>query len=464
MKTKKLKKVLLLILAAAVLILAVSCVVVPYFQKRVTLSGGVPHPADLGSANERVLSVDDNTQALLWRLRVIEEAREELVFTTYSFKDDESGRDIMAALHHASERGVKVRMVVDGITSLLDLQKSQCFQALSAAENVEIRVYNPVNLLTPWRLNYRMHDKYLVADDTVYILGGRNTKNLSLGNYQEKQDRDRDVVVYAPRQDSRNSVTQVRDYFERIWALPTTEAFPTSGRNHEKGWKTLHERYETLGQMYPEAFRETDWEGATMATKGVQLLTNPIEAENKAPVLWSSLISLMNAGEESIVQTPYLICNRKMYEDLTDLWREGKKTEIILNSVETGANVFGGTDYLNEKREIRNTGTHIYEYTGAHSSHTKTVLIDRDISIVGSFNFDMRSAYLDTEMMLVIKSPELNDQLRGIAETQKNESRHLLPDGSVSFGTGYQHRNLPLPKYVVYGMLRVIIRPFRHLV
>ncbi len=458
------KRIIVPALAALALILLVSCVIIPRFQKKVTTTDAAPYPVNLGSDSERIVCIDDNTQALLWRLRVIEEAREELDFVTYSFRDDESGRDIMAALLHAAERGVKVRIVVDGITAFLDLQKSKCFQALSAAENVEVRVYNPVNLLKPWELNYRMHDKYLIADDTLYILGGRNTKNLSLGNYQEKKDIDRDMVVYSPQPNNRNSLAQVREYFERIWALPSTESFPTSGRKHEKAVKTLQADYKKLREIYPEVFLKTNWMDETIPTRGIRLLTNPIEPRNKAPELWHGLIQLMKEGKACTVQTPYLICNGQMYDDLTELWRDGTQVEIILNSVESGANIFGCTDYMNEKKEVLSTGTHIYEYVGEHSSHTKTVLIDNHISVVGSFNFDMRSAYLDTEMMLVIDCPELNAHLRSVAEKQQNESRKLLPNGTVTYGQDYIPRKLSLPKYVTYGLLRVVILPLRHLV
>ncbi|MCD8389669.1 MAG: hypothetical protein LUC21_05855, partial [Oscillospiraceae bacterium] len=61
----------------------------------------------------RVRSLDDNTDALCWRLRLIETALEDSVLSTFAFLDDESGQDIMAALYHAAARGVRVRILVD---------------------------------------------------------------------------------------------------------------------------------------------------------------------------------------------------------------------------------------------------------------------------------------------------------------------------------------------------------------
>ena len=54
---------------------------------------------------EKILCIDNNLDALIWRLRVIEAAKKELVFVTFDTEDDLSGRALMAALLHAAERG-----------------------------------------------------------------------------------------------------------------------------------------------------------------------------------------------------------------------------------------------------------------------------------------------------------------------------------------------------------------------
>ena len=64
------------------------------------------------------------------------------------------------------------------------------------------------------------------------------------------------------------------------------------------------------------------------------------------------------------------------------------KTELIINAVESGANPFGCTDYLNQKKAVRQTGSYVYEYVGTLALHTKTVLAGDTLSIVGSCNLD----------------------------------------------------------------------------
>lgn len=420
-------------------------------------------PLPSGSGKERVLCIDDNLEALLWRLRVMEEAREELILSSYYMAEDESGLDIMAALLHAAERGVRVRILVDGLSEFLELRDSKPFRALAACPTVEVRVYNRVSLLKLWALNYRMHDKYLIADDRVYILGGRNVRNLSLGEYQEKRDYDRDMLVFHEAPGSGDSVHQVRAYFEAVWVLEESTPFRGPEESDRGELEKLRRRYHTLKETWPEAFSPTDWEGSTLPVRGIALLSNPIEAKNKAPELWKTLMQLMEEDSDCVIQTPYLVCDGDMYRDLEALAAGGREIGIITNAMETGANPWGCADYLNQKKRIRKTGVHVYEYLGDHSAHRKTVLVGDRLSLVGSFNFDMRSTYLDTELMLLIDSPELNRSLRDMAEENMARSRHVFPDGTQVPGEALPDRELSPGKKAFYGFIRLLILPFRPL-
>lgn len=98
-----------------------------------------------------------------------------------------------------------------------------------------------------------------------------------------------------------------------------------------------------------------------------------------------------------------------------------------------------------------------------HAVHTKTVLVDDNISIVGSYNFDMRSTYLDTELMLVIDSEELNAHIREMNETYVEKSVEVQSDGTETMGASYIEKELTGKKKMLYSVLQVVIRPFRHL-
>lgn len=438
------------------IIFTVVCVaVLPLFHKEAVDKDVVY--LDRGEQQERVLSIDSNMDALLWRLRLINEAQERIVLCTFDFRDDDSGRDVMAALLRAAQRGVDVRIMVDGINGALYLTGSRNFKELADHENVQVKLYNPVNLLMPWRVNYRMHDKYLIADDFAYILGGRNTNNLFLGEYADSYNEDRDILVYETVPGEGESYRQLQDYFERIWNLPCAKPYWSTA--YKKGF--LEEHDQAVRERYPDAFTEIEWNKVTLGTDRIELCTNPMEPENKQPLLWNRLMAEIRQTEDILIQTPYIICSSDMYRDLEELSFRG--VEIITNAVESGANPFGCTDYLNQKENIYQTGVHVYEYLGEQALHTKTVLAGNAISIVGSCNLDMRSVYLDTEMMLMIESEELNQQLRSQAEELKEQSRHVYPDGTAVDGRNYAPVDQGILKKIFYGVLRIVIIPFRHL-
>ena len=161
------------------------------------------------SASVRCL--DDNTQALVYRLALIESAQRELIMTTFDMSDGESGQDLMAAMLQAADRGVRIRLMVDGINAWLKLEKSDLFGAFSTHPNIEIRFYNPIRLTKLWKLNYRMHDKYLIADDKAYILGGRNSNNLFLGAYRDTYNIDRDLYVLERTEKNASDVMQKKE-------------------------------------------------------------------------------------------------------------------------------------------------------------------------------------------------------------------------------------------------------------
>ena len=206
--------------------------------------------------------------------------------------------------------------------------------------------------------------------------------------------------------------------------------------------------------------KEWDWEGLTMETNKVSLLYNPIRTENKEPWMWYSLHQLMKEGSNVTIYTPYIICGREMYDDLSSLSEKGIPVEIITNDVSSGANPWGCTDYLNQKEKIWDTGVKVYEFMGAHSFHTKAVLIDDRMSIVGSYNLDMRSTYQDTELMLAVDSKELNALIREEAERDKTYSR-VMDDGEYIYGENYVPREISLPKKIFYLILRVLTIPIR---
>lgn len=375
------------------------------------------HAADCYSDSiscDRAYIMEDNEEALLERLRMIEQAKDRVILSTFEFRADESGKDMLAVLLAAAERGVDIRILADGAAASIRMDRNEYFHALASMENVEIKIYNRLNPFTPWKTMGRLHDKYVIVDDDLYILGGRNTYDYFLGNNGYK-NYDRDVLVYSTAPESaESSIHQVERYFESVWELK--ECTPLRAWGAEKtasAREELEERYQAIRMNYPVITQKADYGRMTFEVNKITLLSNPTHVYAKEPTVFYSLVEIMKQSEGDIdIHTPYIICNDWMYRSFQEVCEKNPHTVLLTNSAANNGNPFGASDYLLNKDRLVDTGLTIYEYEGGVSYHGKSIAIGDRLSVIGSFNMDMRSAYLDTELMLVIDSEAVNRQLR----------------------------------------------------
>ena len=156
---------------------------------------------------ERVRLLETPEEALFWRLKLITDATEEIRLSTYDMRSDTSGRYVMAALWEAAERDVTVDILVDGMSGVARLRRKPHFKALRTHPNVRVKFHNPVHLLKPRKSMIRLHDKYLIADDEVYLLGGRNINDLFMHPESDDCNFDRDILVRAEEPDGETSLS-----------------------------------------------------------------------------------------------------------------------------------------------------------------------------------------------------------------------------------------------------------------
>ena len=386
---------------------------------------------------ERAVIVEDNSEALLSRVRMIQNAQSEIILSTFDFMSDESGRIMLGALCGAADRGVKVNVLVDGFDGVLHTKWNPYFYALSAKENVSFMMYNEINPFTMYKGMARMHDKYLIVDRQIYMLGGRNTFNYFLGDYSDYKNYDRDVLVWRSTpaaEQEKASVNELLAYYETVKNSGECSRY-AHGKSLADRYCVKHaaeriaQDYEKYCSEHEELLENYSYEDNTFLVESIALLSNPVNAGVKEPVVWHKLMSLIDSAEDSVkLHTPYIICNDMMYDTLKDA-AAGKDVMVMTNSVANNGNSFGAADLEKNRDRMLDTGVTLLEYDGGVSYHGKSMVIDDDISVVGSFNMDMRSAYLDTELMLVIKSDELNAQLRGIMSEYEKSAVTALPDG-----------------------------------
>ena len=120
----------------------------------------------------------------------------------------------------------------------------------------------------------------------------------------------------------------------------------------------------------------------------------------------------MRSAEERVwIQTPYVVLDGAMRDGLRAAAEQAPEMVLLTNSRAGGNNIVASADAVFHRGMALSMPLAYYELQAPRSMHTKAMLVDGDISVFGSFNFDMRSAYSDTEVMLAVKSEPLNDRM-----------------------------------------------------
>lgn len=431
----------------------------------------VAHFFQDSETGERASILETGQSAWDARIRLLSRAQNRIILSTFDMREGQSTDDILSVILHKADEGVKVQILVDGLSGFLRMEGKPLFYAVSTHPNVEIKLYNPITLLFPWKLQGRMHDKYIMVDYQAYILGGRNSFDYFIGSYeQEHNSLDREVLIYNTRPNQPGSMAKLEDYFNQVWNLSCCKYFheDESLACHPKVKEEkdrLKERYIYLTENYPEIFEDYDYEAATQPIEGVELVTNPTGIYGKEPVVFYTLTELMKQAEERVdIHTPYIVCNDYMYDKLAEVAAVVPDARMVINSIENGDNIVASSDYMRNKARVIDTGFLIYEYDGGTSSHGKSLTIDDSISVVGSYNFDLRSTYMDTEMMLVIKSQGLAEELQRNMGILEKDCRKVIDLQNYEVPEHVQVRPLERSRYVMMRIIGLVLWPFRYVI
>ncbi len=428
-KQKKKKSVARRIVGIALLLLLVYLVyfivgmTVPFLPLERTAPGTRDPASYRGDGTpwvERASVIEENEDALDWRLKLIDAATESVSFVTYQFREGESTTRLAQALKEAAERGVKVRIIVDGFNDVLRMEGRPFFRAVAAVPGIEMKIYNRPSLLTPWNCNARLHDKYFIIDDLAYIIGGRNTHDgFLMENDTGLRNYDREALVYntahgtPPDAEKPASIYGLIDYFEEMWESENVAFFRDGGAEPtDRKMEKEYERWAAFSDGLP-TMDEPDaaLTASTLSVDRVTLLTGETGTKGKKPLVWNELVSLCaSASDRVLIQTPYILCSKDMYGDLATIVKSGADVTMLTNSVLNTDNRFAPLDYVYHQDEILDTGVSIMEFDGDYSTHAKTILIDDDLVVIGSFNVDLRSTYMNTEIVAVIAGEEFQDR------------------------------------------------------
>lgn len=424
---------------------------------------------------DRAMLLETNKSAWDERIRLFSQAKERIILSTFDMRDGRSTRDLLSVLYKRAEEGIHIKILVDGISGAIRMEGNELFYALSSHPNVEVKLYNKLNPVFPWKTQGRMHDKYVIADDMAYILGGRNTFDYFIGDYPNKNmSYDREVLIYNTdsqgRDSGKSSLYQVEDYFNRMWEKKECKLFHDDSKLQEDEKvkdiiEMLRERYQKLRKENPELFEPYSYQEHTYETNKVTLLSNPTGIYGKEPVLFCKLAELMkNADDRVIIHTPYVVCNGYMKRELREIAEKIPDCRMVINSVENGDNFMASSDYLYRKKGVFETGVSLLEYDGGVSYHGKSVVIDDDMSIIGSYNLDLRSTYVDTELMLAVQSKGLTEELTGYMEKMEEDCRRVTGPDTYEVPENVQVEEIPVWKKIAMRVVGLIMQPFRCMV
>ena len=427
---------------------------------------------------DRVLLVEAPDDAFDKRIQLIDQAEHTLDISYHTVEWGTCAQQFFGAVLDAADRGVQVRFVIDGLIGGINEHQEGVGVALYTHPNIQYVRYNPLDLKRPWLINSRLHDKFIIVDDKLMMLGGRNIGDKYFGpeGFEKNLSYDRDVVIYNTRHGqadaSQSALEQVRGYMDQLLALDITRpAYGSlSDKQRQRAESARHEMgaaYDAIRRQRPELFSIPlgNYEGMTLPTNKVTLLHNPPHGKKKEPVLGYQLAALaLDAQESVILQSPYTVARKPMRQVFAQVAQQVPRFELLTNSMASSPNIPAFSNYRAMRGRIVDTGVTIYEFQGTDSIHAKTLLLDGRLCAVGSMNMDERSLYLDTETMLVIDSEPLCQQLTAImGEYQANslvvgaDNRYIddpaVPAGPVSW-----------VKKLLFGLASIVTVPFGYLI
>jgi putative cardiolipin synthase len=413
---------------------------------RMLESAARQHP---GKSGFRLLSF--GVDAYLTRMQMIDEAERTLDLQYSIFRGDDTGRLMTGAALRAADRGVRVRILMDdGERITGDDQISP----LTAHRSIEIRFYNPFAyrgtshvirgveyIFNHSRLDYRMHNKLMVVDNAVALIGGRNIGDQYFQIDSDEQYADNDVFAVGP------IVKRLSASFDEFWNHPLSipkEALSAS--KSSRGALTAH-RGLTIDEPAQADADGIDLIGrvnsgepfAGMISGRLPLVWAPAQIISDSPdkksVSDGSMVgrlmhrpvasATLAAQSEVLMITPYLIPGDEGLELFRDLRRRDVRVRILTNSLISSTIVLAHSGYMSYRVPLLEDGVELFEIRaelgntrgsgqtaamsrhGTYSLHAKVFVFDRQRIFVGSMNFDQRSMHLNTEIGLLIDSPEL---------------------------------------------------------
>jgi putative cardiolipin synthase len=413
-----------------------------------------------GQSGFRLLS--DGTEAFTARAELIRKAQSSLDLQYYIVHDGISTRMLVEEMLKAADRGVRVRILLDDTTS--DGQ-DRTIATLAAHPKIQIRVFNPLHLgrstgvtRTLGRFfnlslqHRRMHNKLWLADNSMAIVGGRNLGDEYFDAEPNMNFTDIDLLGVGP------VAEQLGQSFDQYWnsalskpidefmsTKPTAEDLQTTRTrleaSLEESRRQNHALYQRL-MVYRTEPRLDNWRKELIWANSQVLWDAPskvlADGEPDPHLLLTTQLApaLDGVSKELIMVSAYFVPGPQGLVYLTGRADAGVSVRLLTNALEATdvPAVHGG--YAPYRRALLEHGVQLFElrrqpgdesgsgprlfssrsYGESDSSlHSKAIIFDQQKSFIGSFNFDPRSVLWNTEVGVLVDSPELAARVRELA-------------------------------------------------
>ena len=412
-----------------------------------------PESAHPGQSGFRLLAT--GTDALQMRIALARAATKTLDMQYYIANEDTTGKMLLGSALYAADRGVRVRMLVDDL-NFHDI--GRLMAALNTHPLIQIRVFNPYgsareNMLTRTtnlftnidQFTRRMHNKAMIVDNQLAIVGGRNLGDEYFSASPTLQFSDLDVLAAGP------VTAQISASFDEYWN--SSVAYPLSVLNRRqfdphdldaardelrKHWHDNADPYNAkplnatpLDVQIAQHQLDLTWANCAFVADSPDKIADAQENQSGKPgAAMQSLLDRVHAAHGSVLAfTPYFVPHETGVEEVRKLTARGVRVAFLTNALAATDAVAVQAGYSPYRVPLLRAGAELYEFkpsqpqrvplglVGSHSRaslHAKAYVIDDETLVIGSLNLDPRSASLNTELALTIDSPPLAHEVAGL--------------------------------------------------
>lgn len=409
-------------------------------------------------------------EAIDARIQLIDKAEKTLDLQYYIWDNDKVGALALYKLIQAADRGVKVRLLIDDNNAK---SMEAIYLALDQHINIDIKLFNPYKfrrlrpldmILDLKRINRRMHNKIFTADNQVTLIGGRNMSNQYYNVSDNYQFSDVDVMLVG------QAVDDITHSFDEYWNH--SYAYPVRNIvNHQQ--YTL--RYEGLKQQLQDHFEQgtvknyleisneshnfdhwleedvkLDW----VTAKVIKDSPDKIKAKaKKEQHLNFQMVERLSIPEKNVdLISAYFVPEKKGADHLSALAQSGVQVRILTNSFKANDVALVHAFYAKYREQLLKSGVELYEFLPAipeefqnknnsaiskkskvslkglsrSSLHAKLMALDDKQVFIGSFNFDPRSANLNTEIGIILDSEPLAKAIHNTMDTNLSRYAYKL--------------------------------------